>query len=283
VNNIVYNDVDNLVITIKEIVDDGKDLDNFLWEVIKYVKDVLVYKATGKLDLYNEQEKKDIADLSEDIAKERVYELIQMLSELANTMKWSTQKTIMLQVGLMKCCTSVRNEAPEVITTVKKEVVVPVTVGTTGLEMAVKENVAVAVPEVAELPKKVETKPEAGTMKASFPTTEAGYAQYWPKVLDALKSNGKMILYTNLIGTRAKKKDDMSVEIEFAKKITPFAKSVLEQYENKEEISKMVSLEEGQKMQIVYVENTGSVAKPVKKVASKMPEDIGIDINIIDA
>ena len=34
----------------------GKDLDNFLWEMIKYVKDILVFQKHKKLDLYNQNE-----------------------------------------------------------------------------------------------------------------------------------------------------------------------------------------------------------------------------------
>ena len=106
-----------------------------------------------------------------------------------------------------------------------------------------------------------------------------GYVSYWPKVLDSLKTNGKVTLYANLIGTKAKKANDMCIEIEFSGKITPFAKTVLEQHENKEEISKLVSLEEGQKMQIKYIEE----AKTTPKIENPIMEnDIGIKINIID-
>lgn len=41
---------------IDNVVDDGKDLYNFLWEVIKYCKDILVYKTTKKLELYSQEE-----------------------------------------------------------------------------------------------------------------------------------------------------------------------------------------------------------------------------------
>ena len=82
------------------------------------------------------------------------------------------------------------------------------------------------------------------------------------------------MVYTNLKAGRAKKVNDMCIEIEFPGELTSFAKSVLEQQENKEEISKLISLEEGQKMHIKYVE------KPKKNI---VPEDIGIEINVIDA
>ena len=60
VNNIIqaiieYN-VDNAIQSTNDILNQGKDLDNFLWEMIKYLKDILVFQSTKKLDLYNQNE-----------------------------------------------------------------------------------------------------------------------------------------------------------------------------------------------------------------------------------
>ena len=56
---------------MQKVLEDGKDITNFIWEIIKYSKDILVYKATGKLDLYNEKELEDIKILSEKVSKEK--------------------------------------------------------------------------------------------------------------------------------------------------------------------------------------------------------------------
>ena len=53
VNNIIqaiieYN-VDNAIQSTNDILNQGKDLDNFLWEMIKYVKDILVFQSTKKI------------------------------------------------------------------------------------------------------------------------------------------------------------------------------------------------------------------------------------------
>jgi len=104
VSSIINNDVQSLLTAIDEVINEGKDLDNFLWEVIKYIKDILVYKSAAELELYNEQEKEAIADLSENVTKERLLALIYSMSELANTIKWSSGKSIMLQAGLIKAC-----------------------------------------------------------------------------------------------------------------------------------------------------------------------------------
>ena len=38
---------------VDNVLDSGKDLSNLLWEMIKYIKDILVYKVTQKLQIYS--------------------------------------------------------------------------------------------------------------------------------------------------------------------------------------------------------------------------------------
>lgn len=105
VNNIIkYNPTDALL-TINEVLDEGKDLDNFLWEIIKYVKDILLYKTCGTLELYNSNELEQIKSISNEVSKERLLSLIYDLSELANSIKWSTQKQIVFEAGIIRVCT----------------------------------------------------------------------------------------------------------------------------------------------------------------------------------
>ena len=54
VTSIIENNVDTALQTIEEVTNDGKDIQNFLWEIIKYVKDILVYKESIHLSLYYE-------------------------------------------------------------------------------------------------------------------------------------------------------------------------------------------------------------------------------------
>ena len=49
--SIIDKDEEKALNTIEEVINDGKDLYNFLWEIIKYVKDVLLFKVQGKVNL----------------------------------------------------------------------------------------------------------------------------------------------------------------------------------------------------------------------------------------
>ena len=90
----------------------GKDLNNLLWEIIKYVKDILVYKATGKLEIYSKDELEDIKQLVEIVSKERLLYIVTDLSKLENDMKWSAQKSILFQVEIIKLCSKDIIESP---------------------------------------------------------------------------------------------------------------------------------------------------------------------------
>ena len=92
---IINKEPEEAINIVNTILEEGKDIDNFLWELIKYIKDILVYKSTSKLEIYNQEEIKNIKELADSTDKERLLRLISELSELANNIKWSSQKAIM--------------------------------------------------------------------------------------------------------------------------------------------------------------------------------------------
>ena len=104
VNSVIDFNTDETLQNIDEVIADGKDLNNLIWEIIKYVKDILVFKSSGKLSLYSENELAKIKEIADKTDKARLLQIIYSLSELANDLKMTTQKTIMLEVGVMKLC-----------------------------------------------------------------------------------------------------------------------------------------------------------------------------------
>ena len=104
VNSVIDCNTEKTLANIDEVISDGKDLNNLIWEIIKYVKDILVFKSSGQLSLYNEKELEKIKEIADKTEKDRLLKIIYSLSELANDLKMTTQKTIMLEVGIMKLC-----------------------------------------------------------------------------------------------------------------------------------------------------------------------------------
>ena len=219
---IINKEPEEAINIVNTILEEGKDIDNFLWELIKYIKDILVYKSTSKLEIYNQEEINNIKELADGTDKERLLRLIYELSELANNIKWSSQKAIMFEAGIIKACMEV-NVVPQNVVAqeqvVNRKQIAPV---------QKQENIAVA-------PK--ERKIEPQNQRNSAPS-----ASYWNNVINKVKQSGKMAIYVNLIGSKASQLNDMTVEVELANK-NDFGREMLEKYENKALVEKFVSEE----------------------------------------
>ena len=256
---ILEYDVDKALKKVEEILKEGKDISQFIWEMIKYVKDILIYQAVGKLELYNEEELEQIKTISEAVSKDKLVDMVYQLSELENNIKFSTQKTIMFQAGMIKLCNQQADISKGIEERVEK------------IEKYLKSGKGIVAPVSSPVQSQA-TNTRVATVPASNPavtnnrqTTRTPTSkvatknfsknseEYWPQIMNDLKQNGKIVLYTNLMGTKAKEINDMTVGIEFPNGMTSFGKAVLEKQENIKEISNLVSMACGKEMQIKYM------------------------------
>ena len=271
VKAIIEYNIDDALNAIDNILNDGKDIKNFLWETIKYVKDILVYKSAKKLELYSNEELEIIEELSDKSTKERLIALVYQLSELENNIKWSTQKTIMFQAGIIKLCNKkqdISDNLEERINKIEKYLksnnIAPMqkSIESNVVKNALPNNMQSTIKE--ELSTKAESNVDNIDKKnknSSIKNFSKMPEQYWPQIVNELKQNGKIVLYTNLMNTTAKEINDMTVGIEFPNGLTSFGKTVLEKQENIREISNLVSMAEGKPMQIKYIVGSSKVTK----------------------
>ncbi len=275
VDAIVEYDIDKALASMDEILNQGKDLNNFLWEIIKYVKDVLIYKSSGKAELYSEDEVTNIKNLSDKVTKEKLVNLIYELSNLENDMKWSTQKTIMFQAGIIKLCSKEIGTGGDIedrlekIENYLKSGKIAITNNSTvynNVPSGVTTNNVVR----NNVPKMQVTQTVSNSTVNAQPMTKKysnDLSKSWPKIVNDLKQNGKIVLYTNLMNTSAEQAGDSVVEIKFRKGMTAFGKAVLDKQENIKEISNLVSMACGKNMQIKYINDVQN------QVVEHHPED----------
>ena len=255
-------DIDKVLEKINDILKEGKDIHQFIWEMIKYVKDVLIYQSTGELEIYNEEEKNQIKTISEMVSKNKLVDLVYQLSELESDIKLSTQKTIMFQAGIIKLC----NQQAEKNGEIEKRVEKIEKYLKSGKGMAIQangNNTTSSVSRATTNIKAIKTTQDSNlvanqAMSKSQTTTVAkkfskNSEEYWPQIINDLKQEGRIVLYTNLMGTKAKEINDMTVAIEFPNGMSSFGKTVLEKPENVREISNLVSMACGKEMQIKYL------------------------------
>ena len=260
--SILEYDVDKALANIDEVLEDGKDINNFLWELIKYVKDILVYKASNKLELYSEEELNKIKIISEKVSKEKLVDIIYQLSNLENDIKWSTQKTIMFQAGIIKLCSKQAETSSNLEERLDKiEKYLRTSKVTSNMTMPVQQvqsnepRMTFGVSSKNSTEFKNTNIPKSNKEKKFSNKSE----EYWPQIVNDLKQSGKIVLYTNLMNTKAKEINDMTVGIEFPNGMTSFGKTVLEKPENIREISNLVSIACGKEMQIKYITQNNQV------------------------
>ncbi|HCF65436.1 MAG: DNA polymerase III subunit gamma/tau [Clostridia bacterium] len=274
--SIINYDVDNALKVVNEVLKQGKDISNLIWEIIKYFKDILVYKTSQTLEIYNEKEITQIKELANNVSKERLLQIIYDLSNLSNEIKWSSQKGLMFQVEIIKLCNKgqdVKNITglEEINTRLQK------------LEEQVKNGVKVTKVPVENTPKVDKTVPQNEITKKVINGKEGSTGEKWPNILNNLKKSGKILLYTNLINATPVELNDLVIGIEFKNGVTPFIKSVIERAENIVELEKAISMEYGKEMKIKIIDGkTEQVNKIQSDPIDNLPADLDIPINIIE-
>ena len=289
---IINYDIDKALKSMDDILNEGKDLNNFLWEIIKYIKDILIYKSSKKADLYSEDEIANINAISEKVTKEKLVNLIYELSKLETDMKWSTQKTIMFQAGIIKLCSNEFDSSSNIEERVDKieKYLKSGRVAVNTMQVPVSAT-TVNQTQNYNLNNRVQSTPKVGSNTVKQNTMANKPKQYssdlsksWPTIVNDLKQNGKIVLYTNLMNTSAEEINDMTVGIKFPNGLSSFGKTVLEKQENIKEISTLVSMACGKEMQIKYISEAQSQAvvhRPEDDI-QKLANQSDIPFNVIE-
>ena len=264
---------------VNQVVENGKDIYNFLWELIKYFKDILVMKATNKLDLYSEEEIVGIKRLSDLTDKDRLVDIIYELSETSNEIKWSQEKNIMMQVAVIKICRkklsvsgATGDNLERRFQLLEEEIKKLQEMKMVGVEIGEAINATAARRSVE---KPVEEKP----VKRATPIPQGKGMEAWKKILDNLKKNGKIRLFTCLINTRVNEISDDVWEVEFPNGLTAFNEKILQDATTKNDLMKEILKETGKEILIKYKDGK---AKDVKEIEKSEINKLDIDVKIIE-
>ena len=271
ISSIFSYDIEEVLNIVEKILDEGKDVINLIWEMIKYCKDILVYKTSGKLEIYNEDEKSQIKEIAQKVDKQQLIDMIYELSEMENEIKRTTQKTIMFQAGMIKLCNQKDKKSTDIDGSQNNGGNLNLERRVEKIENYLKNNRVNNQPQVISqaninnsykvvqnveknnIDRKESKISESKDIQKSTANFSKNSEEYWPQILNDLKQRGKRVLYTNLMGTTAKEINDMTVGIEFPNGISSFGKLVLDKQENMKEISNLVSIACGKEMNIKYL------------------------------
>ena len=298
---ILEYDVSKCLEISNNIILEGKDLTNFLWEIIKYIRDIMILKTTGNVsNIYSADDKKTMEELTKDVSKDRLLQIIYTLSDLENELKWSSQKNIIFQVGMMRLCSRENMSLAERVDNLEQKLASgnftvsnsTKSQGGSGASYGTNNNMfstssAQNVDKVSQNMNKSANissgssstkESSAGAQSQNSKGTSGANANFWPNVINKLKEERKAMLFSNLNNTSAVMLDDMTVGIQFANGLNSFGRAVIERPENMNELKRLVSMECGKDMRIKIIDNHEN--KKAENSANKL--DLGININYID-
>ena len=299
---ILEYDVNSSLEISNKIILEGKDLINFLWEIIKYIRDIMILKTTGNSsNIYSEDDKNLMQDLTKNVSKDRLLQIIYTLSDLENEIKWSSQKNIIFQVGIMRLCSKENMSLSERVDALEEKIATgnfningsgtsaKMGNGSTQNRNAVSTSSAQNVNNLAQNPGKTvnnfssnsNSNADANLQSradAKGKSTAGGNANFWPNVINRLKEERKAMLFSNLNNTNAVMLDDMTVGIQFTNGLNSFGRAVIERPENMNELKRLVSMECEKDMRIKIIDKQEN--KKEENTANKI--DLGININYID-
>lgn len=264
VEAIINKDPTKALDITQDIIDEGKNTINLLWEMIKYVRNLMLFKATKKAsNVYNENEVKKITELAEKVDKERLLNIVFELSKLENDLRYSSQKNIVFQVGILKLC----SDDEETVVVKKTKVVEKIEQKVEATSVAKTAN-----PKTEPVAKPVKEQVKTETVVAPV----KGEAPFWGKVIQQLREEQMPAVASALTGTHGFVIDDLTFGISG---VDGFKKMILEKPENMSAIKRIVSVECKNDMRIKFVDQPKA---DESKKDNGNSLNLGIDINVID-
>ena len=282
VDKIIKKDAEGALNVTQEIIKEGKDVTNLIWEMIKLVRDLMLLKSTSKVsNIYNKDEVNIMNNLVKDVNNERLLKIIYTLSSLENDLKWSSQKNIVFQVGILKLCSEETQGLEERIKIIEDKIAsgkFVQSVQSAGVNISNTQRSVSSVNSAnATVPK---VKPVASN-NVIGPQANAKGVPFWGNVINQLREQRQPMLYSNLMNTRGVIIDDMTFGIEFPNGLNSFGRSVIERQENMTELKRLISIECKKDMRIKLIDGKQKIENS-NNANNASNIDLGIDINIIN-
>ena len=269
IEKLIKRQTEELLLETEKIINEGKDVSNLLWEMIKYLKDLLLFKTTNNIsNTYSENDVSKMKEYASKVEKDDILFLIYELSKLQSDVRNSTQTNIIFQVGLLKLCMKETGDVEKRIDKLEEKI---------ASGNFKKGSVANSGGNQQGPDNKQSTNTEQKVEKKTL--LKAKSTNFWENVTTSLKDEGKPVLYTSLNNTKAVMIDDMTVGIQFLDGLKDFQRKIFDKSENMNELRKLVSIECGKEMRIKLIEN--DVEVKIEDSVSKL-NDLGLKVNVIE-
>ena len=110
--NIIDKDVNKSLEIINEVVQYGKDVNQFIKDLILHLRNLMIIKSASDVENIVESSKEFLDNLAEQAKKVSISDIISyinILSEAENQSKWSSKPRIVLEISIIKLCSNTLN------------------------------------------------------------------------------------------------------------------------------------------------------------------------------
>ncbi|MFD3155314.1 DNA polymerase III subunit gamma/tau [Haloimpatiens sp. FM7330] len=290
VDNIIEKSVESSIKVIDEIIFSGKDVYNFIKDLIKHMRNLMMAKVT--------ENPEEVLDMSEDNIKllsaqsqklriEQIMRYIRILQEAEEQCKWSKQSRIYLELAIIKMCkveydTSKEillariNKLENIIKQGKVNIQSNPQVNTTKVENKIektnnhnRQNNKVQKNDTFEV-----------QINSDSTLTLEQVKKSWKDILELFKARRKMVIYASLVTGKLLSCNGAIIQIGYDKQFA-FNKNRLEKKENRTIVEEIFAEVLKEKVKVKYVvESEEEVQKtPEQMLKENFPEDM---IEIID-
>ncbi|MCX7921045.1 MAG: DNA polymerase III subunit gamma/tau [Clostridia bacterium] len=253
VDALVEKNVNMILKLVDTLVMDGKNIAQFVSDVVQYYRNLLICKIADKPDDIIETSDELIDRMKQQgksLAHDEIIYVIKELSALESSLKWAIQPRILLEVSLIKICECKfelhSGDIMERLCALEKKL--------NNATLTMRNTTDNNTLNTINSEKEIKPDKKAGIVKSHVkPSAPGKGVENWDAVVNELKSLGRMVIYTNLIGTKAIELDSNFIGIVFGSDMG-FNKMLVSKAENLEVIEGIVAKKLGREVRVKCID-----------------------------
>ncbi|APH13580.1 DNA polymerase III, subunit gamma and tau [Clostridium sporogenes] len=258
-NSIIEKDVEKSMRIIEDIVLSGKDIYNFIKDMITHLRNILMVKVSKNPNEILDMSSENIDLVKEQAEKIRIEEImrnIKILQEAEQQSKWVKQSRIYLELAVLKMCKIEYDTSKEVILSRLNKIEELIKSG--NIKLAMKEEKKKTESKEFDIKKikenikddKIEENLIEEYNKDSKLTVET-VKKMWHDILEAFKARRLMVLYAALVTANITSCKEGTITLNYNKQYS-FNKKRLEKPENNKIVQEIFSEVLKEKIRIIY-------------------------------
>lgn len=285
---VIEKNIEASMKTVDDIVFGGKDLNNFIKDLITHMRNLMMVKVSQKPEDILDMSEENVNILKEQAKKIRIEEImrnIRILQETEEQSKWSKQSRIYLELAIIKMCKMEYDTSKEVMLarinrleeTIKQG---KITIAQTPEHSSVSQNANTSVRTKSKPQQKETVSTSEITTNPDSKLSLDMVKKSWRDILETIKARRMMVIFASLMTGEVVEVKDGVVVIKFDAEYA-FNKQRLEKDEYKRAVEEAFSSALKEKVRIKYtVDKKDNITKSPEEI---LKETFGEElVEIID-